>query len=67
MRNATNIELLSNESKTLELHEGINEYSFKVKIPSNLEYEAIHEKDNAGEYIDVLPISIIYNLMSDNL
>lgn len=66
LRNATNIELLSNESKTLELHEGINEYSFKVKIPSNLEYEAIHEKDNAGEYIDVLPISIIYNLINDN-
>lgn len=59
---STNVKLLSDDSNSLMIKPGINEYKFNVKIPRELKYEPIHKKDVAGEYKDILPINLIYEL-----
>lgn len=59
---STNIDLLSEKNKLLMLKPGINEFKFNVKIPKKLKYEPIHKKDVAGEYKEILPITLIYEL-----
>lgn len=67
LKSSINIQLLSSEGSCLKLTPGINTCKFNVKIPKNLKYEAIHKKDVAGEYKDVLPISLIYELENGDM
>lgn len=66
LKSSTNIQLLSSEGNSLKLIPGINACKFNVKIPQNIKYETIHNKDVAGEYKDILPVSLIYELEDGN-
>lgn len=62
LKTTTNLDNIPIEAKELSLKPGSNHFSFYIKIPNELAYESISDKDIEGEYKNVLPIFLLYKL-----
>lgn len=60
-----NVQILSEDAKILHLKKGINNFSFRARIPEKLSYEPTLKKDVIGEYKTTQPISITYLLKNN--